>query len=454
MQKLRLSNQVDSQRIRQLWKEILEKPEKASGYKQVARLLCQDDKHRQAARVLRIGLKNLPDDRGLLENLARTLQQGGFSRSASRIWLKITRQHPDSYLAFEKLERHYVRAGQPRKAVNMYRRVGEDSPLKEKSLERIVFVCKEAMDVPGTLRALKKLVRRYGVNFRRCRDLGRFHFKADNFREAARWLEKCFTMGEGDPELRLTLALSYARQKKFSQAEKHIRRILRDKPGSFAALITLCELKIDEGNLDRAGKVLEEIESRYPKNSRAQLARGEILLGEGNVNEAEECIRSGIRKTPYYYRWELERGYRLLHRARLQRGDKKEAGFYLLLADALHPAADAYQAFIKLAEAKIKSHELATASEVVKILNRMFPSNSRVLIARAEIELLKGYPLRAIELLNNNLEKTPVKFVRDKIRGYRVLARAYKNLGDWKGAWQSSRQARAIETTIFPEEKS
>ena len=450
MHKLRLANHLDSHRIQQLWQDVREKPEKASVYKQIAHLLCENENHRQAARVLKIGLKNLPEDRGLLENLARTLQKGGFSRAAVRIWLRITRRYPDSYLAFEKMERHYVRAGQPRKAVNLYRQVKESSPLKEKSLERIVFVCKEAMDVPGTLKALKKLVRRSGTNFRRCRDLGRFHFKADNFKEAARWLEKCFSLEEGDHDLRLTLALSYSRQKKFAEAEKHLQIILKHKPNSFAGLITLCELKIDEGKLDRAKNVLEKIESRYPKNSRALLARGEIALEEGDLPEAEESIRSGIRGTPYYYRWELERGYRLLSRTRRRQGDKKEADFCLVLADSLQPAPDAYQAFVTLAEEKIKSHDITTASRVVEILNRMFPSNTRVVIARAEIELLKGYPLKAIKMLNENLEKTPVKFIKDKIRGYRVLGRAYKNLGDWKGAWQSSRQALTIETKIFP----
>ena len=92
--------------------------------------------------------------------------------------------------------------------------------------------------------------------------------------------------------------------------------------------------------------------------------------------------------------------------------------------------------------------------QVVDILDRMFPRNTRVTIARAELEIRKGYPFRAIELLNESLEKTPLKFIQDKIRGYRVLGRAYRNLGDWKGAWESYRQARTIESATFQAEKS
>jgi len=182
-----------------------------------------------------------------------------------------TKLFPESFLAYEKLERHYVRSGSPRKAVNMYHRIEEDDPLQEKSLERIVFVCKEAMDVPGTVSALKKLIKKYGATYRRCRDLGRFHFKADHYREASRWLEKAFAMGDGDNDLRLNLALAYARQKRYRLAEKHINHILADRPNSYAALINLCEFTIEEGDIERAESILARIEKLYSNNSRANL---------------------------------------------------------------------------------------------------------------------------------------------------------------------------------------
>ncbi len=438
-----------SPQFQRFYDDILEKPERASTYKEAARLLCAQDRHRQAARVLRVGLRRLPEDQGLLENLARTLQAGGSSRAAVQAWRKVTDLFPESYLAYEKLERLYVRSGRPRKAVRMYSRVKPQEPLREKSLERIVYVSKEAGDIPEALKALKKLVKLYGVTYRRSQDLGRLHFKADNFKEAARWLEEAFSLEGGDLDLRLLLALSYARQKKFRIAEKQFKKILSEKPNSFAGLINLCEMKIREKDLEAARKLWKKIDDLYRNNSRARIALGEIEFLEGRFSLAEENLRAGIGGTPYYYRWELERGYGLLSRTLRRQEKAKEADLHGLLADALHSSPDAYQAFIQLAESRIGERDLETAGPVLDILERIFPSNTRVMIAKAEIELLKGYPLKTIDLLNRSLEKTPEKFVRDKIGGYRVLERAYKSLGDWKEAENSSRLAKAVEAQVL-----
>lgn len=446
-----LPQKVLTPKLEKLRQDLAAAPGRASTYKEMARLLADLDAPRAASRVLRAGLKQLPDDQGLLENLARVQQAGGFHAAAERTWRRVVSLFPESFLAYEKLERHYVRTGRPERAVRMYRKVEEDHPLEEQSLERQVFVCKEAMDVPGTLKALKKLVRKYGLDFRRARDLGRFHFKANQFREASRWLEKAFSLGEGDRDLRLTLAVSYARQQNFTAARRQIDLILAERPDSFAGLINLCEFTIEEGDLDRAEEILARIEKLYARNSRAALARGEIALARSRWEAAEEALRAGIRGTPYYYRWELERGYRLLGEVLRRTAREAEGDFCLQLASSLRSAPDAYGAFIVLAEEKIGEKEMETASEVIRILERMFPGNSRVAVARAEVEIFKGYPSRAIELLKRQLEKTPEKFVRDKVRGYRVLARAYKQLGDWEGARSSLRQAAALEAALAGE---
>ncbi len=441
---LKLSKKSRTPKIEKLYRDILDKPDRASTYKQMARLMVGMEQYRQAARVLRAGLKQLPDDRGLLENLARTQQASGFGTAAVTTWRKVINLFPDNYLAYEKLERHYVRSGRADKAVRMYQRVGEDQPLEEKSLERIVFVCKESMDVSGALKSLKKLVRKFGLNYRRCRDLGRYHFKADHFKEASRWLEKAFTLDEGDHDLRLLLALSYARQKKFPEAEKHINFILAEKPKSFAGLINLCEFTIEAGDLEKAETILKKIEKAYRGNSRAALARGEILLRRDDPSGAEERLRSGIKGTPYYYRWELERGYRLLSESLEKQKKNRESEFYGLLSESLHGAPDAYQAFVRLAENRIDKQDLKTASRVTKLLEGMFPNNTRIIIARARIDIRKGYASRAIEKLNRQLENTPAKFIADKVEGYQVLAHAYKNLGDWENSRKALQQSEAI----------
>ncbi len=448
MTTIRFPEKVMTPKLEKLRADLEESPGRASTYKEIARILNGMGSSRVASRVLRAGLQELPDDQGLLEHLARAQQAGGFHAAAERTWRKVISLFPESFLAYEKLERHYVRSGQPARAVRMYRRVEENHPLREQSLERTVFVCKEAMDVPGTLKALKKLVKKYGLNYRRARDLGRFHFKADQFREAGRWLEKAFSLGEGDRELRLTLALAYARQKRFAAARSQIDLILAERPDSFAALINLCEFTIEEGDLERATEILAKIEKLYSRNSRVALARGELALLQGRLEEAEESLRAGLKGTAYYYRWELERGYRLLGEVLRQGGRVEEADLCDLLSGALHRAPDAYQAFIALAEEQVSENEMTAASRVLEVLERMFPNNSRVAVSRAEIEIFKGYPSRAIELLNRQLEKTPEKFIRDKARGYRVLARAYKKLGDWEGSRASLLQAELVESRL------
>jgi len=434
----------DSPRIKQLLDRIAENPQRASDYKEAARLLREQGQYRRAATLLRNGLKHVPDDLGLLQHLARTQHQGGFAAAAVRTWKLITRQYPDNYLAYEKLERHYVRSGQPGKAVTMYRRIAEEADFKEKSLERIVFVCKEAADVPGTLRALKKLVRRFGVTRPRARDLGRFHFKAGNWKDATSWLEKTFRLGEEDLDLRLLLALALARQGLWRKAHREIGRILEAKPDCYAGLINLCEFRLEEGELDEAEKLLDRIDRLYSNNSRARIARGELALLRGNPENAVVCLKAGIRSTAYYYRWELKRGYGLLGRALADLGRERDAEYARRLEEAISRAPDAYLALMPLAEEMISLHQFGDAERVLAELERMFPGNTRVAVARADLLLDKGYPLQAVKAIVSCIDRTPEKFAGDKVRGYQVLARAYRALGDWEQARQAGIQAERL----------
>ncbi|HOO78228.1 MAG TPA: hypothetical protein PLI51_06190 [bacterium] len=438
----------DDPRIRNLSREIREHPSRASAYKEMARLLREVERPRSAAAVLRRGLENIPGDLGLLQHLARAQQQAGFHQAAEKTLRNITRAFPDHYLAYEKLERYYVRRGQAHKALAMYRRVEETAAFKEQSLERIVFVCKETSDVPGTLRALKKLVRGYGVTQGRARDLGRFHFKAGNWRESVRWLKKAFALERPDQELRITLALACARLGKWAEAERQLRTVLEEKPGAFAGLINLCELKLAAGKTEEARTLIADLDATFPGNSRVNLARGELALAEADPEAARAALEAGIRGTPYFYRWELRRGYGLLARACDRLGQREEAAFARTLTGALDGALDAYQAFMPLAEALIAEHDLDKAGRVLDLLERMFPGNTRAAVARGEILLAKGYPLRAVEAISSGLEKTPEKYARDKIRGYAVLSRAYRALGDWEQARQARRQAEHLEAEL------
>jgi len=113
MTALRLPEQVITPKIKKLRTEIIESPHRASTYKQMARVLIGMEHERLAARVLRTGLSEVPDDQGLLENLARAQQAGGFLKASAATWRKVTKLFPESFLAYEKLERHYVRSGSP-----------------------------------------------------------------------------------------------------------------------------------------------------------------------------------------------------------------------------------------------------------------------------------------------------------------------------------------------------
>lgn len=431
-----------------LYDRVRENPGRASAYKELARLLRSRGEHRNAAAVLRRGLKNLPGDLELLQHLALTQQEGGFSAAAVRTWKLITREHPDHYLAYEKLERHYVRAGKPGRALSLYRGVSEEADFKEKSLERTVFVAKEAGDVPGTLKALKKLVRRFGVTRERARDLGRYCFKAERHREASHWLEKAFALGEDDRELRLLAAIAYARRKLWVEARAAIELILAQKPDNFAALINLCEFRLEAGELPEAARLLERMEKLFPGNSRVRLARGELALREGKTAEAIDSIRSGIRGTAYFYRWELKRGYGLLAEALAAEGRQDESRLQRLLEENISRESDAYTAFMPLAEGLIARHDLETASRVLEELKRMFPGNTRVAVAAGELLLLKGYPLEAVRAIAARLPETPDKFAADRVRGYLVLSRAYQALGDWEQSRRARKRAAALRAEL------
>ncbi len=430
----------ENPRIAKLNARLREDPGRASHYKEIGRLLAAQGAHRRAAGWLRRGLKNLPDDQGLLESLGRVQFEAGWRRAAERTWRRLTLLYPESFLAFEKLERHYVRSGRPEKAVKLYRRVKPSAAMREKSLERIVFVCKETENPAEAFKALKQLVRDFGGGFERFRDLGRLAFKLERFREALTWFDRAGERGELAWEQQISRATALIRLKKYRRAERELAGMLSDRPGAFAPLVLLTEMKIERGD-PAAGESLAELESRYPRNSRCRLARGEYELKRGRAAEAEGLIRDGIAATAFYYRWELGRGWRLLAEVLGNRGEIEEAERCLLLSGALAGSADTYTGMIGLAEGLIRDRRLARAEWVLEKIETLFPGNGRAAVNRAEIMLAKGYPERSAEILADRLEKLPAKFWRDKRRGYLLLARAHRSLGDWESARQCARQA-------------
>lgn len=434
------TRKLDDPRIAKLKTRLRENPGRASDYKEISRLMAARGDHRRAAGVLRRGLKTIPDDQGLLEHLARIQAKAGWKKASERTWRKLTLLYPESFLAFEKLERHYVRSGRPERAVRLYRGVRPTAALREKSLERIVFVCKETENHADALKTLKQLARSFGADFRRSRDIGRLAFKLERFREALAWFDRAADLGGLDRDQKISRATALIRLKKYRRAERELCRMLAEQPGSFAPLALLAEMKIELGD-PTAGETLAELESRYPRNSRCLLARGEFEMKRGKVEMAEDLIRRGIAATAFYYRWELGRGWRLLGSILQNRGEIEEGQRCLILADSLAGAADTYTGMIELAEELVKARRFSRADWVLEKTAALFPENGRVSVNRAEILVEKGYPERAIGLLSDRLEKIPAKFWRDKKRGYLLLARAYRGLGDWETARQCARQA-------------
>ncbi len=440
----------------QLWRQISDKPERISRYRKLARLLEKRKRPREGVIVLRRARKKVPADRprealDISKQIARLHESAGDDRMTIREYRKLIRQYPEEWVPYERLERIYSRQDRKAEMIRIYRTVKKENPQRERALKKLVRLEKSLENYVSARTDLKKLIREFGPEYMRYKDLGRLYEKTGNLKSAITAYKKALRLKPRNPDLELMIGVSKRKTGWRKEARKVFRDILSHTPGWYGSHIHLAEMDIEDGKPEAAEKHLKAIDRKFPGNSRVAINRARILLGEGKPEEALELGRPAAAETPFYYIDELSLGHRVQAEASAALGREEEAKYHSLMADRLQGSSDYFSTTIAAAEELIAAGDLDLAEKVADGLLQRYPVNSLARIKKAEIARLRGDIDRALGFAAEASRENNPRYLKDKIRALELLAELHGEKGEKEKAQEFRRRAR--ELTDSPPEK-
>lgn len=99
------------------------------------------------------------------------------------------------------------------------------------------------------------------------------------------------------------------RQKRYKEAEKILKDLLREQPDDALTLEVLAEVKCEQGDLDEAEKMINASISLMPNSSSSFYTRAKIYLRKDKYDKAEEDIKQAVEldssDADYFSLWAL-----------------------------------------------------------------------------------------------------------------------------------------------------
>jgi tetratricopeptide (TPR) repeat protein len=439
-----------------LWQEISDRPDRLSLYRKLARLLERRNRPREAVMVLKRALKKVPAQRprealDIKKQIVRLYEADGDDRAAVRAYRKLIREYPREWVPYERLERVYARQDRKSEMVKIYRAVKKGNPQRERVLKRLVRLETDLGNFPSARSDLRKLLKEFGPDYMRLKDLGRLYEKTGNLKSAVAAYKKALKLKPRNPDLELMIGVSKRKTGQRKQARDAFREILNHTPGWYGSHIHLAEMDIEDGRFGSAEEHMKAIDRRFPGNSRVAINRARILLAEGQPQEALDLAGPAAVQTPFYYTDELSLGHQVQADAHAALDREEEAEYHSLMARRLKGSGDYFSTTIETADELIESGNLDLAEKVADGLLERYPVNSLARIKKAEIARMRGDLDQALSLAAEAAKEDNPRYRKDKIRALELLAELHGEKGEKEKAEKCRR--RAEELSARPPDK-
>ena len=412
-----------------LLKEMCAGRRPASSCTRLMRMRVAEGDFEGALKAYRLFCKKNNASRGPGHVLACACAEAGNVRAAVAVYRDLIRRFPSDYPLYKELEKIYLRSGQPRRALALYQGMGPGNPLKRKSLKRLTGIYWRLGDLARAVSYLKREIREFGFTPRLGRELGKFYLLKKRYVGAIEQFQSALAQDKGDRETRTWLGIALMENGNFELAEYEFSELLREKPGDFQALVHMAELRIRENRLAEARLALEEMDQRWPRNSRVTLCRAEIEFLEGRPDEAARLGEQALAATPFYYAWEQVRCHRILTYAYRALRETARARLHREMQGALRQSRDVFGGLIRIAELKISTGALEEGKEILERILDLYPGNSRARVALAEVYLRESDCRKAVDTAEGVLRDGARRYTMDILRAHAVLARSYVRLG-------------------------
>jgi len=417
-----------------LWKDISEDPDRISRYRKLARLLDKRHRYSEVIAVLRMALKRIPPEqfqeaKEIKKQIARLHENAGDTQRAIREYHKLIREYPETPVLYERLERIYRRLGRKKEMIKVLRGVEKGNPQRERALKRLVRLESDLGNFKAARHYLRLLIEKFGSDYSRFKDLGRLYEKSGNLKQAIVNYKKALKFKPQNPDLALLIGVSKRKAGLRKKARRRFDDILSYRPGWYGSHINLAEMDIEDGRFSEAEKHLKKIDARFPGNSRVKINRARILLLEGHPEEALSLCREGASSTPFYYTDELSLGHLVLAGACSAIGNPREAGYHNLMAERIKGGGDFFKITIEVVDEMIESGDLEMAGKVADGLLARFPMNSLAYVKKAEIARIRGMIDEAISFAARASRESNPRYLKDKIRGLELMAELHEEKG-------------------------
>jgi tetratricopeptide (TPR) repeat protein len=433
---------LDTEEKKRLYKIIEERPRRLSHYKEIARLMRADGQYGSALEILEKALKAAPSDVHIRHHIGRTYYEAGQHDKALRQYRGIIKDHPEEYVAYEKLEKICRETGRFEEAIKAYRRIGRDNKLKERSYQRIhYFLVETLQDFERGAKNLLEAIKEFGPNYRRCKDLGRIFAKRGEWKKAAKYYKMALEFKKDDVSLMGLLGWALVESGHLDEAERYFKQIA----GTFQGMLSLAELYLKMGELDKSAAQLDRAHRSYPGNSRIRVDYADLVLKRGEVEKARSICEKALESIPSYFAFERAHAHGVLEEACRKMGQKKQAASHGEIAAAIRKSGDTYSALVGLAERKIAARVLDEAEELLGRLLKLYPGNTRALVDRCEIELIRRQPRRAVQFGEEGLRGANPKYREERLKGHRLLTRAYSLLRDERNSRRHRNLAEVLQ---------
>lgn len=235
------------------------------------------------------------------------------------------------------------------------------------------------------------------------------------------YLKGAITQDPELSELYFGLAKLYEQEKRTDEAKQVYEGMVehyRDEPPGLIARNHLAAYAAVAGDMDAAGKLVDYILIKNPKDSEALQMKGRLALQRSDFETAVASFRSVLKEQP-----DSVPVLHLLAEAQLRKGDIELAGDNLRHAVEIAPQnADAR---IKFARYLIAKKELVRALEQIDTVLDKDPNNADAIAARSEVLAAKG-DMAAVKVELAKLKEA----APDSVEASLGLARVYMAEGN------------------------
>lgn len=383
------------------------------------------ERYAEVDKRLAIIAEDTPDDPGLHALKAALHLRRGEHQAAETEARAALAKDPGQTGAIAVLTGLYTATEQPEKAIGILDEGIKRHPKDASLLQLRVTLYRKLGDVDKAAQAYDALLALRPADPALRAELGRMLLAAGRPDDAEKALRAGVAAQPGNPQMKSQLIAFLNEVRGTPAAEAQVREFIKSEPGNNAYSFWLAEIRLRDGDVEGATKVLDEVIARQrtePGGLTARAMLAQINLGRGDRETAERLVSEVLERAPtnpeaLYLRASLA----------FERGDA--ASTVTDIRTILRDNPRAAKVYQLLAEALLQQGRVDLAIETLNQFLDLSPDNRIAQVRLAQLHHINGDTNRALTMLRTVTEAEPGLAV-----AWETRARIAIEIKDWPAA--------------------